>query len=59
MQRQLVYTPQAKAGLKECLSLLEDDVSEEKLNEIKNAILDKAEILKSYPFSGQEEPLSS
>ncbi|MGQ1786748.1 hypothetical protein [Saccharicrinis sp. GN24d3] len=53
----LVYTEQALASLEEALGFIAPRVSYQKLNEIKNNILDAAETLLLQPQQGQKEPL--
>lgn len=52
----LVYTEQALLSLEEALDLTAPNVSIEKLIEIRNRILDAADILLLHPFFGQKEP---
>lgn len=52
----LVYTEQALFCLEETLEFISTDVSHEKLMEIRNRILDKADTLLLQPFKGQKEP---
>lgn len=51
----VVYTPQARKGLKEALSLVKKEVGKEKALSIRKEILDKADNLKEYPKQGQKE----
>ena len=52
----LVYTEQAIASLQECLDFLpHEEVSPEKIKEIRDRILSKADMLLNNPFIGQEE----
>ena len=53
----LVYTEQALFSLEESLELIASDISYEKLNEIRDKILDDADILILQPLSGQKEHL--
>lgn len=52
----LVYTEQALESLEEALGLIAQDVSYEKLIEIRNKILDTADTLVLQPLKGQKEP---
>lgn len=52
----LVYTKQALFNLEETLEFISTEVSHEKLMEIRNRILDKADTLLLQPFKGQKEP---
>lgn len=52
----LFYTEQAIKNLNEALSFIAPKVSNNKLFEIQNQILNKAESLLSNPEQGQEEP---
>ncbi|TAJ10282.1 type II toxin-antitoxin system RelE/ParE family toxin [Marinilabiliaceae bacterium JC017] len=52
----LVYTEQALVGLQEALAFIAPKVSHEKLLEIRNRILDKADSLQQHPYQGQKEP---
>ena len=52
----LVYTEQALFSLEEMLVFISAEVSPEKLMEIRNRILDKADTLLHHPFKGQKEP---
>jgi plasmid stabilization system protein ParE len=52
----LVYTEQALTSLEETLKFIALKVSNEKLIEIRNRILDKADTLLLQPESGQKEP---
>lgn len=52
----LVYTEQALFSLEETLQFISTKVSHEKLIEIRNRILDKADTLLAQPFNGQKEP---
>ena len=52
----LVYTEQAITSLEEALGLIAPKVTYEKLNEIKDKILDKADTLLLQPLKGQKEP---
>lgn len=51
----LIYTEQALLGLEESLAFIAPKVSHEKLIEIRDRILDKADTLLTDPFKGQEE----
>ena len=52
----LVYTEQAIASLQECLDFFpSEEVSPEKVNEIRDRILAKADKLLNNPYLGQEE----
>ena len=52
----LVYTEQALFSLEEALNFIAPKVSPEKLNDIRDEILDAADTLLLQPFQGQEEP---
>ena len=52
----LVYTEQALVSLEEILEFNATKVSYEKLKEIRNRILDKADTLLLQPLKGQKEP---
>jgi plasmid stabilization system protein ParE len=52
----LVYTEQALFSLEEALNFIAPKVSPEKLNDIRNEILNTADTLLLQPFQGQEEP---
>ena len=52
----LVYTEQALESLEEALELIISKVSHEKILEIRDRILDKAETLPFQPFQSQKEP---
>lgn len=52
----LVYTEQAIISLEEALNFIAPKVSEDKLIEIRNKILDKADTLLTHPLKGQQEP---
>jgi len=52
----LVYTEQALIGLEETLEFVAKKVSYEKLIEIRNRILDKADTLMKQPLAGRKEP---
>lgn len=58
-KKQVVYTPQSREGLRECMSFLKKEVPSEKVKSIRKELLDKVEILKEYPHTGQEEELLS
>ena len=51
----LFYTRQALEGLQECLDFFPPEVSFEKVNEIRDQILAKADKLLSNPNIGQQE----
>ena len=51
----LVYTEEALAGLQEVLDFIAAKVTDEKLAEIRDRIVNKADILLDNPFIGQEE----
>ena len=53
----LVYTEQSLVSLQETLEFLAQMVSHEKLIEIRDRILNKADSLLQQPFIGQKEPL--
>lgn len=53
----LVYTEQALQSLTEVLDFLAPKVSHQKLVEIRNQILDKADTLVQFPFKGQSETI--
>jgi toxin ParE1/3/4 len=53
----LVYTEQSLVSLEETLSFIAQNVSHEKLIEIRDRILDKADTLLQQPLIGQKEPL--
>lgn len=53
----LVYTEQSLVSLEETLAFIAPNVSREKLIEIRNRILDKADTLLQQPLIGQKEPL--
>ena len=52
----LIYTEQALFGLEEVLEFIAPKVTQEKLIEIRDRILDKADTLLLHPLQGQEEP---
>jgi toxin ParE1/3/4 len=52
----LLYTEQAIQSLEESLDFIAEQVSLEKLIEIRKQILDAADTLISQPFKGQKEP---
>ena len=52
----LVYTEQALVSLEETLEFIATKVSHEKLIEIRDRILDKADTLLLQPLKGQKEP---
>lgn len=51
----LFYTRQALASLQECLDFFPPEVSSEKVNEIRDQILAKADRLLNNPTIGQQE----
>ena len=51
----LFYTGQALASLKQCLEFFPPEVSPEKINEIRDRILAKADLLLTNPHLGQLE----
>lgn len=51
----LVYTEQAIVSLQECLDFFPPEVSSEKINEIRDKILFKADKLLENPYIGQHE----
>jgi plasmid stabilization system protein ParE len=51
----LFYTQQALSSLQECLDFFPPKVSAEKVNEIRDRILAKADTLLSNPYIGQAE----
>ncbi len=53
----LVYTEQAIESLEEALAFMAPKVSYEKLLEIRDRILDKADALLLNPLQGQKEPM--
>ena len=53
----LVYTEQALVSLEEALEFIAPNVSQKKLLEIRDQILDKADTLLLHPLKGQKEPL--
>lgn len=52
----LIYTDQSLQSLKETLEFLAPKVPHEKLLEIRDKILDKADTLATDPYIDQEEP---
>lgn len=52
----LVYTEQAIVSLEEALDFIAPNVSHEKLIEIRDQILNKADTLLLHPLKGQKEP---
>jgi plasmid stabilization system protein ParE len=52
----IVYTEQAIQSLQESLDFIADNVSPEKLIEIRNQLLDAADTLILQPLKGQKEP---
>lgn len=53
----LIYTEQSLVSLEETLAFIAQTVSPEKLIEIRDRILDKADTLLQQPLLGQKEPL--
>ncbi len=51
----LVYTEQAIKSLQNCLDFFPQEVPGEKVNEIRNKIIAKADTLLENPFIGQQE----
>jgi plasmid stabilization system protein ParE len=51
----LVYTEQAIASLQECMDFFPPEVPSEKVNEIRDRILAKADKLLVNPYMGQQE----
>lgn len=51
----LVYTEQAINSLQECLDFFPPEVTPEKINKIRDAILSKADKLLGNPYIGQQE----
>lgn len=51
----LVYTEQAIASLQECLDFFPPEVTPDKINEIRDRILNKADKLLESPYIGQKE----
>ncbi len=51
----LFYTEQSLASLQECLDFFPPEVSAEKINEIRDRILVKADKLLTNPYIGQQE----
>ena len=52
----LVYTEQALISLEEILEFIAPNVSHEKLMDIRDRILNKADTLLLHPLQGQKEP---
>jgi len=52
----LVYTEQALISLEETLEFIAQKVSQDKLIEIRDQILDRADTLLKQPLIGQKEP---
>lgn len=52
----LVYTEQAQVSLEESLEFMATKVTNEKLIEIRDRILDKADTLLLQPLKGQKDP---
>lgn len=52
----LIYTEQALTSLEEVLEFISSEVTQKKLFEIRNRILDKADTLLLHPNQGQKEP---
>ncbi len=53
---EIIWTESAKKDLYSVFKFLISDISEEKALQIINQIIDKTEILKEMPFTGQKEP---
>jgi plasmid stabilization system protein ParE len=51
----LFYTEQSLASLQECLDFFPPDVPAEKVNDIRDRILSKADKLLDNPYIGQQE----
>lgn len=51
----LFYTEQALISLQECMDFFPLEVPAEKVNEIRDRILAKADMLLQNPYSGQQE----
>lgn len=51
----LFYTGQSLASLQECLDFFSPEVPAEKVNEIRDRILAKADMLLDNPYIGQQE----
>lgn len=51
----LIYTEQALISLEEALEFIAKEVSDEKLIETRDKILDTADTLLKQPYSGQKE----
>jgi len=51
----LFYTEHSLASLQECLDFFSPEVSAEKVNEIRDRILAKADQLLEHPYMGQPE----
>lgn len=51
----LVYTEQAIVSLQECLDFFPSEVPAEKVNEVRDRILAKADKLLENPYIGQDE----
>jgi len=52
----LIYTDQSLESLKEALEFIAPKVTHQKLLEIRDKILDKADSLATDPYTGQKEP---
>ncbi len=52
----LIYTKQSIESLEDALNFVSPNVSHEKLMQIRDGILNEAEILIENPFIGQNEP---
>ena len=52
----VIYTDQALSSLEEALGFLAHKVSRDKIIEIRDKILDKADTLSEHPLQGQIEP---
>jgi plasmid stabilization system protein ParE len=52
---EVIFTDQSLKSLTEILDFIRDSVSEEKVDEIKNKIINKTDILLTNPHAGQKE----
>ena len=52
----IIFTEQALFSLEEALNFLASKVTQEKLIEIRDEILDSTDNLVSHPFQGSREP---
>ncbi len=52
----LIYTEQALNSLEQALEFIAPEVTQKKLHEIRNRILDRADTLLLQPNQGQKEP---